>query len=138
MPGSHAGGTYDGLFYRPTVLAAVPPDAPAFAEEIFGPVAPVTAYRNVEEAIDIINASEFGLSVSILSSNPYTAFELAEQIDSGAIHINDQTVDDEAVIPFGGFKASGSGGRFGGHANLDTFTNLQWVTVQSQIEGYPF
>ncbi|MGB8379683.1 MAG: aldehyde dehydrogenase family protein [Dermatophilaceae bacterium] len=133
-----AGGTYDGLFYRPTVLGAVPTDAPAFAEEIFGPVAPVTAYRNVEEAIDIINASEFGLSVSILTADPYTAFELAEQIDSGAVHINDQTVDDEAVIPFGGIKASGSGGRFGGHANLETFTYLQWVTVQSEIERYPF
>ncbi len=133
-----AGGTYDGLFYRPTVLAAVPQGSPAFAEEIFGPVAPVTAYRNVEEAIEIINASEFGLSVSILTGNPYAAFELAEGIESGAIHINDQTVDDEAVIPFGGVKASGSGGRFGGHANLDTFTYLQWVTVQSQIEPYPF
>ena len=55
------------------------------------------------------------------------------------MHINDQTVDDEAVIPFGGSKASGVGGRFGGpHANLETFTEVQWVTIQADIERYPF
>ena len=55
------------------------------------------------------------------------------------MHINDQTVDDEVVIPFGGVKASGVGGRLGGpHANLDTFTQTQWVTMQSEIERYPF
>ena len=74
----------------------------------------------------------------MVAGDPYLAFELAEDIESGAIHMIDQTVDDEAVIPFGGVKASGSGGRFGGHHNLDTFTYLQWVTVQSEIERYPF
>lgn len=133
-----AGGTYDRLFYRPTVLAAVPRDAPAFTEEIFGPVAPVTAYQTVDEAIELVNASPFGLSVSLLTSDAFGAFELAERIEAGAVHINDQTVDDEAVIPFGGIKASGSGGHFGGRGNLETFTYLQWVTAQSQIARYPF
>jgi benzaldehyde dehydrogenase (NAD) len=55
------------------------------------------------------------------------------------VHVNDQTVDDEAVIPFGGIKASGSGGHFGGaQANLETFGHLQWVTMQSEIARYPF
>jgi benzaldehyde dehydrogenase (NAD) len=134
-----AGGEYDGLFYRPTVLMDVAADNPAWAEEIFGPVAPIQVYDDVDEAIDIINASEYGLSVSIITSDPYAAYELCDRIESGAVHINDATVDDEAVIPFGGSKASGVGGRFGGpHANLDTFTETQWITMQSQVERYPF
>ncbi|MEU6417114.1 aldehyde dehydrogenase family protein [Streptomyces spiralis] len=133
-----AGGTHEGLFYRPTVLADVPLDSPAFSQEIFGPVAPVVGYETVEEAIDIINSSEYGLSVAILTSNPFAAFELADRIKSGAVHINDQTVDDEATAPFGGAKASGAGGHFGLSANLETFCDLQWVTMQSKIERYPF
>lgn len=133
-----AGGTHDGLYYRPTVLADVAADSPAFTQEIFGPVAPITTYRTVDEAIELINASEYGLSVGILTSDPFGAFALADRIDSGAVHINDQTVDDEAVAPFGGVKASGSGGHFGGSANLDTFCDLQWVTMQAEIARYPF
>jgi benzaldehyde dehydrogenase (NAD) len=133
-----AGGNHDGLFYRPTVLADVPRDAPAFTEEIFGPVAPVTTYQTVDEALEIINSSEYGLSVAILTRDVFGALELAERIESGAVHINDQTVDDEAVAPFGGAKASAVGGRFGGGANLDTFTDVQWVTAQAKIERYPF
>ncbi|MFJ8109099.1 aldehyde dehydrogenase family protein [Streptomyces sp. NPDC096132] len=133
-----AGGTYDGLFYRPTVLADVPHDSPAFTEEIFGPVAPVTTYETVEEAIGIVNSSEYGLSVAVLTQDVYGALELAGRIESGAVHINDQTVDDEAVAPFGGVKSSAAGGRFGGTANLDTFTEVQWVTAQAAIERYPF
>jgi len=134
-----AGGTHEGRFYRPTVLTGLTADNRAWTEEIFGPVAPVMVYDDVDEAIEIINASEYGLSVSILTGEPYKAFELADRIESGAVHINDATVDDEAPIPFGGTKASGVGGRFGGpHANLDTFTETRWITVQSEIEAYPF
>ncbi|MFT4212887.1 MAG: aldehyde dehydrogenase family protein [Microbacterium sp.] len=133
-----AGGTYEDLFYRPTVLAEVPRDSPAFSQEIFGPVAPITAYDTIDEAIEIINSSEYGLSVSILTGDPFRAFELADRIVSGAVHINDQTVDDEAVAPFGGAKASGTGGHFGTSVNLSTFCDLQWITVQSDIARYPF
>ena len=98
----------------------------------------MVAYDTVDEAIDIINSSEYGLSVSILTGDPYRAFELADRIHSGAVHINDQTVDDEAVAPFGGTKASGVGGHFGSSVNVDTFCELQWVTIQSHIEKYPF
>lgn len=133
-----AGGTFENLFYRPTVLTDVPRDSAAFSQEIFGPVAPITVYDTVEEAIDIINSSEYGLSVSILTGNPYGAFQLADRISSGAVHINDQTVDDEAVAPFGGTKASGSGGHFGSSVNLSTFCDLQWVTIQADIARYPF
>ncbi|MEU4839791.1 aldehyde dehydrogenase family protein [Nocardia testacea] len=134
-----AGGQFTDLFYRPTVLTGLTPGNPAWTEEIFGPVAPVLVYDTVEEAVDIINASEYGLSVGILTGDAFRAYELADRIVSGAVHINDQTVDDEAPIPFGGLKASGAGGRFGGPtANLDTFTETQWITVQSEIQRYPF
>lgn len=133
-----AGGTYENLFYAPTVLGNVPTGSPAFTQEIFGPVAPITTYDTVDEAIDIINSSEYGLSVGILTGNAFKAFELSSRIRSGAVHINDQTVDDEAVAPFGGVKASGTGGHFGSSVNLDTFCDLQWVTMQADIERYPF
>lgn len=134
-----AGGTHEGRYYAATVLGGVSADQPAFTEEIFGPVAPVLRYESVDEAIDLINASDYGLSVAVLSSDAYRAFELGDRIDSGILHINDQTVDDESVAPFGGTGASGTGARFGGHeANIEAFTEQQWVTVQSSIQTYPF
>ena len=134
-----AGGTYDGLFYKATVLADVTPDHPAFAEEIFGPVAPVVKYSSIEQLIQLVNSSQFGLSVGMLTSNPYRAFEIAERIPTGILHINDQTVDDEAQAPFGGVGWSGTGARFGGHdANIEAFTETQWVTMQGEIAQYPF
>ncbi|MBW4043015.1 MAG: aldehyde dehydrogenase family protein [Acidobacteria bacterium] len=133
------GGTFEGLFYAPTVLSAVTPDQPAFTDEIFGPVAPVTRYDTVDEAIELINSSEYGLSVGVLSGDAYKAFELADRISTGILHINDQTVDDEAQAPFGGVGLSGTGARFGGHeANIEAFTETQWVTVQGEIATYPF
>jgi benzaldehyde dehydrogenase (NAD) len=133
------GGTYDGLLYRPTVLADVRADQRIAREEIFGPVAPIVAYDTVDEAISIVNDDAYGLSVGLLTGNAMRAFELSHRLTVGMVHVNDQTVDDEAVIPFGGTKASGSGGHFGGaRANLDTFGHLQWVTVQSEIAAYPF
>jgi acyl-CoA reductase-like NAD-dependent aldehyde dehydrogenase len=134
-----AGGTYDDLFYQPTVLTEVQPDHAAFTQEIFGPVAPVLRFDDVDEAVDLVNASEYGLSVAILAGDAFRAFELGDQISTGILHINDQTVDDESQAPFGGTGHSGTGARFGGHeANIDAFTDTQWVTVQSRIQQYPF
>ncbi|MFC4560947.1 benzaldehyde dehydrogenase [Nocardiopsis mangrovi] len=134
-----AGGTFDGLFYRPTVLDRVTPDAPAFGDEVFGPVAPVIRFATLDEAAAIASASDYGLSLGILTGNPMRGLELADRIPSGIVHINDQTVDDEAVAPFGGVGASGTGARFGGtRANIEAFTETQWVTMQSEIERYPF
>jgi benzaldehyde dehydrogenase (NAD) len=132
------GGTYEELFYRPTVLADTPVTAPAYAEEVFGPVAPVVSYGTLEEAVALATASEYGLSLGILAGDGLRALELAARIPTGAIHINDQTVSDEAPIPFGGVGASGTGSRLGGLANLDAFTETQWVTAQSELARYPF
>ncbi|WP_017556961.1 aldehyde dehydrogenase family protein [Nocardiopsis baichengensis] len=134
-----AGGVHDGLFYRPTVLDRVGPDVPAYGEEVFGPVAPVIAFDTEEEAVELASAGEYGLSLGVLTGNPMRGMELAERIPAGLVHINDQTVDDEATAPFGGVGASGTGSRFGGTAaNVEAFTETQWVTMQTDIQRYPF
>jgi benzaldehyde dehydrogenase (NAD) len=134
-----AGGTYDQLFYRPTVLADVTPTTPAYAQEVFGPVAPVISFGDVAEAVELARDTEYGLSLGILGKDVMAALALAEQIPSGIVHINDQTVGDEAVAPFGGVRASGTGSRFGGSsANLEAFTEVQWLTMQGTIQQYPF
>jgi benzaldehyde dehydrogenase (NAD) len=133
------GGTYEGLFYRPTVLADVPVDTPAYREEIFGPVAPVVPFSSVEEVIELARDTEYGLALGILTGDVYKGLEIAEQIPSGLVHINDQTVNDEAVAPFGGVGASGTGSRHGGpQANIEAFTETQWVTLRGDLPAYPF
>jgi benzaldehyde dehydrogenase (NAD) len=134
-----AGGGYDRLFYEATVLADVAPDHAAFQKEIFGPVAPVTRFSSVDELVDLVNASDYGLSLGILAKDSFRAYELADRLPSGILHINDQTVDDESQAPFGGVGASGTGARFGGHeANIEAFTETQWVTIQADVATYPF
>ena len=133
------GGTYEGLFYRPTVLTDVPLTAPAYAEEIFGPVAPVVSFSSLDEAVKLASGTEYGLSLGILTRDVMKGLELAERIPSGLVHINDQTVNDEALVPFGGVEESGTGSRHGGiDANLDAFTETQWVTVRADLPQYPF
>ncbi|HEY7281308.1 MAG TPA: benzaldehyde dehydrogenase [Actinomycetota bacterium] len=134
-----AGGTYEGLFYRPTVLADVPPDSPAFQEEIFGPVAPVVAFDSIDDAVKLATETDYGLSLGILTGDVMRGLEIADRIPSGIVHINDQTVADEVVNPFGGVRSSGPGARLGGaQANIDAFTQVQWVTMRGDLPDYPF
>jgi benzaldehyde dehydrogenase (NAD) len=133
-----AGGTHQGLFYRPTVLTGLSTEMPAWAQEIFGPVAPVIKFSELDQAVELTNASEYGLSVSIVG-DVGRAMKIADRINAGKIHINEMTVGDEANAPFGGFGASGTGSRFGGPAaNIEAFTETQWVTVRPDIATYPF
>ncbi|MFF2195706.1 aldehyde dehydrogenase family protein [Streptomyces sp. NPDC058157] len=133
-----AGGTYEGLFYRPTVLAAVSDDTPAYTEEVFGPVAPVRSFTTEDEAVELAAAGPYGLSLGIVTRDAARGLELAGRIPTGIAHVNDQTVNDEAVAPFGGVGVSGTGARFGGEANLDAFTELRWTTVRRTPPGHPF
>src|SRR5690348_15697089 len=82
--------------------------------------------------------SEYGLSLGILTRDVMRGLHLARRIPTGIVHINEQTVDDEPNIPFGGIGASGTGARFGGAANLDAFTDTRWVTIRGDIAPYPF
>lgn len=132
------GGQYDGLFYRPTVLADVQDGHRAWAEEIFGPVAPVRSFSDVDEAVVAAAATEYGLSLGILGEVG-AAMRIADAVPSGIVHINEQTVADEAHVPFGGVAASGTGARFGGAAaNIEAFTETQWLTARPDIAPYPF
>jgi benzaldehyde dehydrogenase (NAD) len=130
------GGTYEGLFYRPTVLGDVHLEAPAWTDEIFGPVAPVVTFASDEEAIELANSSEYGLSAGVYSRSISRGLAVAQRIRAGMVHVNDQTINDEATIPFGGMGMSGNGGRFGAEANYDTFTEWQWLTVRDEPKSF--
>src|SRR6187401_286276 len=132
------GGAHDGLFYQPTVLADVTQDLPAFTDEIFGPVAPVTTFRTDEEAIALANSSAYGLVGAVYSRSMSRGLSIAQRIKAGMVHVNDGTLNDEATIPFGGTGLSGNGVRYGGEANLDNFTEWQWVTVRDEPPTFPF
>jgi benzaldehyde dehydrogenase (NAD) len=134
-----AGGSYQGLFYPATVLADVPTSAPAFVEEVFGPVASVVRFSSVDEAVRIAAAGDYGLALGIVTRDALRGLELADRLPTGIVHINDQTVNDEANAPFGGVGASGTGARFGGAAaNIEAFTETRWVTMRSKAPTYPF
>jgi len=132
------GGSHEGLFYQPTVLADVTQDLPAWTDEIFGPVAPVTTFRTDEEALALANNSEYGLVGTVYSRSISRGLSVAHRIKAGMVHVNDGPLNDEATIPFGGTGMSGNGSRYGGEANLDNFTEWQWVTVRDQPPTFPF
>jgi benzaldehyde dehydrogenase (NAD) len=132
------GGTHDGLFYPATVLRDVRPEMAAFREEIFGPVAPVTVFSSDEEAVELANSTEYGLSAAVQSGSQANAAEVAECLQAGMVHINDQTVNEEPPAPFGGFKASSNGGHFGGVSQLELWTEWQWMTSREKAEPFPF
>jgi benzaldehyde dehydrogenase (NAD) len=133
-----AGGERDGLFYKPTVLRGVTPKMEIFAEETFGPVAPITTFRTDEEAVELANRTEYGLSGAIQSASRRRAQAIADQLMIGSVHINDQTINDSAQAPFGGRGASGNASRFGGEANWEAFTQWQWVTARDEAPLFPF
>jgi len=133
-----AGGQCDGLFYMPTVLSGVRPGMRCFDEEIFGPVANIVTFRTDEEAVELANQTEYGLSGAVISNNVARALALGDQLHTGLLHINDQTVNDECINPFGGRGNSGNGGGVGGPTDWDNYTHWQWVTVKSEAPRYPF
>ncbi len=132
------GGTNDGLFFSPTVLGDITPTMPAFAEEIFGPVAPVISFRDDDEAVELANSTDYGLAAAVQSGSPLRAAAIAERLHAGMVHVNGHTINEEPPAPFGGFGASSNGGHFGGVANLELWTEWQWLTAQEQATTYPF
>ena len=128
-----AGAERAGPFYRPTVLTGVRPEMSAFTEEICGPVAPITAFDTDEEAVALVNGSPYGLAAAIHTRNIQRGLRIAQRLQTGMIHINDQTVNNEFHVPFGGMGASGNGGRLGGPANLEEFTQTQWISLTHRI-----
>ena len=133
-----AGGTAQGLCLAPTVLDGVVPGMAAFEEEIFGPVAVLVPFDTDDEAVALANDTEYGLSAAVISHDGGRAMAIGERLRAGLLHINDQTVNDEVVNPFGGVGASGNGSAIGGPANWEEFTHWQWVTVKGAAPAYPF
>ncbi|MNI44520.1 Vanillin dehydrogenase [compost metagenome] len=119
------------------MLGNVSADNPAFNEEIFAPVAVVVPFDDDDEAVRLANDSEYGLSMAIVSRNVGRALKLGERLRTGLLHINDQTVNDEVINPFGGVGASGNGTSIGGPANVEEFTQWQWMTVKGEAPAYP-
>jgi acyl-CoA reductase-like NAD-dependent aldehyde dehydrogenase len=132
-----AGGEAVGSVYRATLLADVPADSDFAQVETFGPVAAIEVVDNADEAVERANATSYGLSSGIVTGDNDRGFALAQRIQAGIVHVNDQTVADEPQMPFGGVKGSGLG-RFGGTAVIDEFTEVHWITVQSGSHPYPF
>jgi len=130
------GGEVDGTVMQPALLDHVTPAMQLYTDESFGPVASVVRVHSVEEAISVANDSEYGLSASVYGRDVNRALSVAQQIESGICHINSPTVQDEAQMPFGGVKSSGYG-RFGGKAGIAEFTELRWLSLQTQPPHYP-
>ena len=132
------GGSADGLFLSPTVLSGVKKGIPAFDEEIFGPVAVVVPFGSDDEAVALANDTEYGLSAAVITPDIGRGMAIGNRLHAGLVHINDQTVNDDVVNPFGGVGASGNGTSIGGPANWEEFTHWQWMTVKAEAPAYPF
>jgi benzaldehyde dehydrogenase (NAD) len=133
-----AGGKYDGLFYQPTVLSGVRASMRAFREEIFGPVANITSFGSDDEAVALANDTEYGLSAAVISNSVGRAMAIANRLRVGLVHVNDQTVNDEVVNPFGGCGVSGNHTSMGGPADIGEYTQWRWMTVKDAPTPYPF
>jgi acyl-CoA reductase-like NAD-dependent aldehyde dehydrogenase len=131
-----AGGEAEGSVYRATLLADVPEDSELAQNETFGPVAAIEVVDSADEAVERANATSYGLASGIITNDPNKGLELAQRIEAGIVHVNDQPVGDEPQMPFGGVKDSGWG-RFGGTAAIEEFTELRWITV-GKAHPFPF
>ena len=131
------GGPRKGTIMPASILDRVTPEMTIYAEESFGPVVAMIRVKDAEEAIRVANDTEYGLSAAIFTRDVARGLALAQRVESGICHVNGPTVHDEAQMPFGGMKSSGYG-RFGGRAGIAEFTELRWITVETQPGQYPF
>ncbi|MFF2126935.1 aldehyde dehydrogenase family protein [Streptomyces olivochromogenes] len=130
------GATTDNLV-EPTVLTDLPADSAILRQEIFGPVALLVTFDGEEEAVGIVNDTPYGLSGAVHTADVERGVAFAKQIDTGMFHVNDGTVHDEPLVPFGGEKHSGIG-RLNGETTVDAFTTQKWISVQHGRSFFPF
>lgn len=121
------GGSSKGTFFEPTILKNVTSEMRAWQEEMFGPIAAVTSFTSDEDAVEMANDTEYGLSGAVFGSLG-RARNIANRMNTGMVHINDKSTDDSAYVPFGGTKQSGNGGRYGSYVNWDEYTQMRWFT----------
>lgn len=130
------GGEADGVLMPAHVIDKVTPEMKLFRDESFGPVVGIIRVKDEAEAIALANDTEYGLSAAVFTRDTARGLRVARQITTGICHINGPTVHDEAQMPFGGTKGSGYG-RFGGKVGIDSFTELRWITIETQPGHYP-
>jgi len=130
-------GRTDGTLVEPTVLTGLPADSELLRREFYGPVAFLLPFTGEDEAVRIVNDTPFGLSGAVHTGDLERGVRLAGRIDSGMVHVNDGTINDEPLVPFGGEKCSGLG-RLNGEATVDAFTTLKWISVQHGHTHFPF
>jgi benzaldehyde dehydrogenase (NAD) len=131
-----AGGEGEGVLIPASVLDGVTPEMRIYGEESFGPVVSIVRAKDTDDAVRIANDTEYGLTAAVFTTNIAEALNVASRIQSGMCHINGATVHDEAQMPFGGVKDSGYG-RFGGKAGINEFTDLRWITIETQPGHFP-
>jgi succinate-semialdehyde dehydrogenase/glutarate-semialdehyde dehydrogenase len=128
--GARADGFPTSLYWQPTVIDGVPADARVATEETFGPVAPVVTIDSLAEAIELTNASPYGLLAAIFTADLAQGLRFADSVSTGWVNINESTNYWEAHLPFGGRAGTDSGiGRVGGNHVMQTFTELQTVVI---------
>jgi aldehyde dehydrogenase (NAD+) len=130
-------GSTVGNLVSPTVLTGLDADSPVLSQEIFGPVALLVPFEGEDEAVRIANDTPFGLSGAVHTGDVERGVRIAHRIRTGMIHINDGTVHDEPIVPFGGEKHSGSG-RLNGESMIEAFTTQKWISVQYGRSQFPF
>ncbi len=130
-------GQLVGNVLTPYVFGNVDNTSEVAQNELFAPIAVLIKASSDDEAIELANDTEYGLSSSIFTTDLARGEELAIRVEAGMTHINDQTVNDLPNIPFGGVKASGVG-RYGNPWIIDEFTETKWVSVQEQERPFPF
>jgi benzaldehyde dehydrogenase (NAD) len=133
-----AGGTHEGLCYKPTVLSGVKPGMRSFDEEPFGPVVNLVTFSSDDEAVALANTGQGGLAAAVISPDVGRAMALGERLNAGMVHINDQTVNDDCTNPFGGPGLGGNGSAVGGPADVDEYTRWKWLTVKAAVPQFPF
>ncbi len=130
------GETTQNVLMPAHVVDKVTPDMKLFRDESFGPVVGIVRARDEAHAIALANDSEYGLSAAVFTRDTARGLRVARAIRSGICHVNGPTVHDEPQMPFGGVGASGYG-RFGGKAGIDSFTELRWITIETQSGHFP-
>ena len=128
--GARASGFPTDLYWQPTVLDGVPSDSLVATEETFGPVAPVVAIDSLEQAIELANASPYGLLSAIFTGDLAKGLRYADEVKTGWVNINESSNYWETHLPFGGRSGTASGiGRVGGSAPLEAFSELQTIVI---------
>ncbi|HEX6419616.1 MAG TPA: aldehyde dehydrogenase family protein [Acidimicrobiales bacterium] len=137
-------GCEGGAFFAPTVLTGVRPEHRIAREEVFGPVLAVLEVADLDEALDVVNGVEYGLSAAVYTRDINAALRAVDRIDTGIVYVNAPTIGAEIPLPFGGTKHTGNGFREAGTRGIEQFSQLKTVYVdysgrlqKAQIDTHP-